>query len=162
MRKQRYELISGKSAKFWEVQIKRSSMTTAYGRIGTKGQSTTKEFASADKAKEAAYKLITQKVNKGYSKAPARQSKQSPKPKTEKRGTKKKGPGKTAVKKVNIADRTNAKLSNLPKQQTRLSRILQSYLGVTIKVDRALAKRDDLSPISSGKAFAQQRPNHTP
>ena len=48
MKKQRYELISGKSAKFWEVYVRGSSMTTAYGRVNTKGQRTVKEFESAN------------------------------------------------------------------------------------------------------------------
>ena len=67
MKKQRYVLIAGKSAKFWEVGVVGKVMTTADGRIGTKGQSTTKEFPTAAKAKNAAEKLINQKINKGYS-----------------------------------------------------------------------------------------------
>ena len=91
MKKQRYEFISGKSAKFWEVQIKGSSMTTAYGRIGTKGQSSTKKFADADTAKDAAHKRIQQKVKKGYSKAPDRKVKAVRKTKNEERQHKKEG-----------------------------------------------------------------------
>ena len=48
MKKQRYELIAGKSAKFWEVGVVGKVITTAFGRIGTEGQSTTKEFPSDD------------------------------------------------------------------------------------------------------------------
>ena len=151
MKKQRYELIAGKSAKFWEVQVKGSSMTTAYGRIGTKGQSSTKKFADADTAKEAAQKLIQQKVNKGYSKAPERKSKQSAKPRTKKRSTRKKVSRKAVAKKVNIADLSerdalkHAKEANTP--QSDLRKLLERF----IRVDRALAKRDDLSPISLEK-----------
>ena len=44
-------------------------MTTTYGRVGAKGQDTTRKYPSAAKAKDAAAKLIKQKIGKGYSKA---------------------------------------------------------------------------------------------
>ena len=66
MKKKRFELISGKSAKFWEIQVTGSSLTTSYGRIGTKGQSTQKKYASTASAKTAAEKAIAQKLRKSY------------------------------------------------------------------------------------------------
>ena len=66
MKKKRFELISGKSAKFWEIQVTGSSLTTTYGRIGSKGQSTQKKYASTASAKTAAEKAIAQKLRKGY------------------------------------------------------------------------------------------------
>jgi predicted DNA-binding WGR domain protein len=62
----RFELVEGASGKFWEITIEGSSFTVHFGRIGTKGQSQTKSFASPDGAKAAAEKLIEEKVGKGY------------------------------------------------------------------------------------------------
>jgi predicted DNA-binding WGR domain protein len=64
--KQRYELSEGKSNKFWEIELTGSSHAVTYGRIGTNGQSQTKEFASEDEAKKSHDKLIAEKVKKGY------------------------------------------------------------------------------------------------
>ena len=47
----RFELVSGKSSKFWEVSVDGTDVTTRYGRIGTGGQSKTKSFADADAAR---------------------------------------------------------------------------------------------------------------
>ena len=66
MKTQRVEFFSEKSAKFWEVQVKGTSLTTTYGRIGSKGQSTLKKFASTAAAEAAAKKAIAQKRRKGY------------------------------------------------------------------------------------------------
>ncbi len=62
----RYELSEGTSNKFWEIELEGSSFTTRYGRIGTDGQSTTKDFKSPADAKKAYDKLVQEKVNKGY------------------------------------------------------------------------------------------------
>ena len=63
---QRFELIEGKSSKFWEVQAEGESLTVRYGRIGTNGQTQTKTFASADAALKERDKLIKEKTGKGY------------------------------------------------------------------------------------------------
>ena len=63
---QRFELIEGKSSKFWEVQTEGESLTVRYGRIGTNGQTQTKTFASADAALKERDKLIKEKTGKGY------------------------------------------------------------------------------------------------
>jgi uncharacterized protein (TIGR02996 family) len=62
----RYELSEGSSNKFWEIELKGSSFTTTYGRIGAKGQTTLKEFDSPAEAKREHDKLIAEKVKKGY------------------------------------------------------------------------------------------------
>ena len=62
----RYELVDGKSNKFWEITLEGSSFTTTYGRIGTTGQTTLKKYDSPDKAQRAHDKLIASKVKKGY------------------------------------------------------------------------------------------------
>jgi len=62
----RYELIEGSSKKFWEIALEGSSFTTTYGRIGTDGQSSMKEYDSEEKAQKEHDKLIAEKTKKGY------------------------------------------------------------------------------------------------
>lgn len=54
------------SNKFWEVELSGVSVTTRWGRIGADGQSKTKEFSNAEKAKTEYDKLVKEKVGKGY------------------------------------------------------------------------------------------------
>ncbi len=63
----RYELVEGKSSKFWEVEVEGKDLHLAWGRIGTNGQEKTKSFASSAAAEAERDKLIQQKTKKGYS-----------------------------------------------------------------------------------------------
>jgi predicted DNA-binding WGR domain protein len=64
-----FELVDGTSNKFWEIDYVdgASDYTVTWGRIGTAGQTQTKEFATAEKAKSEQAKLVAEKVKKGYS-----------------------------------------------------------------------------------------------
>lgn len=62
----RYEFVEGSSKKFWEIALEGSSFTTTYGRIGTEGQMSMKEYDSDDKAQKEYEKLIAEKTKKGY------------------------------------------------------------------------------------------------
>ncbi len=62
----RYEFVEGKSSKFWEIDLDGTSFTTTYGRIGTEGQSSLKEYDSEEKAQKEYEKLVAEKVKKGY------------------------------------------------------------------------------------------------
>ncbi|MFO0555015.1 MAG: WGR domain-containing protein [Polyangiaceae bacterium] len=62
----RYEFVEGSSSKFWEIKLDGSSFETTYGRIGTDGQTSLKEYDSPDKAKKEYDKLVAEKVKKGY------------------------------------------------------------------------------------------------
>jgi predicted DNA-binding WGR domain protein len=62
----RYEYVEGNSSKFWEIELDGVSFTTTYGRLGTSGQMSLKEYDSQDKAKKEYDKLIAEKVKKGY------------------------------------------------------------------------------------------------
>jgi predicted DNA-binding WGR domain protein len=62
----RYEFSEGSSNKFWEIVLEGTSFTTTYGRLGTDGQSSLKEYDSEDKAKKEYDKLVAEKVKKGY------------------------------------------------------------------------------------------------
>ncbi len=64
--KRHFEYVGGTSAKFWEVSVAGCHVSVCFGRIGTDGQSQSKELASADAAQQHADKLIAEKLKKGY------------------------------------------------------------------------------------------------
>jgi predicted DNA-binding WGR domain protein len=61
-----FEFTGGSSRKFWEISRSGNSFTVRFGRIGTAGQSQTKNFAEESKAKREADHLIAEKLKKGY------------------------------------------------------------------------------------------------
>jgi DNA ligase 1 len=62
----RFEVVEGTASKFWEVVRDGCSVTVRFGRIGTTGQSKTKDFASDELAGRHAEGLIEEKIAKGY------------------------------------------------------------------------------------------------
>ncbi len=66
MSERTFEFQDGKSNKFWAISVSGDSHTARYGKIGSKGQSTTKTFPTAEKAQADADKLIAEKTGKGY------------------------------------------------------------------------------------------------
>lgn len=62
----RYELVEGSSSKFWEITLAGASFTVRFGRIGTTGQTQTKDWPSAAKATAEHDKLVREKTGKGY------------------------------------------------------------------------------------------------
>ena len=54
------------ASKFWEVTVDGSTVTVRYGKIGTNGQTSVKELASAAEADAQAAKVIGEKTKKGY------------------------------------------------------------------------------------------------
>jgi predicted DNA-binding WGR domain protein len=54
------------SHKFYEVTVRDKTLTIRFGRIGDEGQTSTKDFPTAEKAKAEAAKKIQEKVRKGY------------------------------------------------------------------------------------------------
>jgi predicted DNA-binding WGR domain protein len=65
-KKRHFEFVEGTSSKFWEISLDGSAFTTRYGRIGTPGQETVKDYGTAEKAKKEYEKLVAEKVKKGY------------------------------------------------------------------------------------------------
>jgi len=62
----RFEFSDSTSNKFWEVEVKGETLNVTFGKIGTKGQSKPKDFATPEKAKAEMEKLIKEKMGKGY------------------------------------------------------------------------------------------------
>ncbi len=61
-----FEFIEGSSSKFWEIRVDGTTFFTRYGKIGTDGQTTQKDFDDEDKTEAEANKLIAEKTKKGY------------------------------------------------------------------------------------------------
>ncbi len=62
----RYEFNDEKSSKFWEIEMSGSEVTTRWGKIGTDGQSKTKELGDEAAARKEYDKLVKSKTKKGY------------------------------------------------------------------------------------------------
>jgi predicted DNA-binding WGR domain protein len=64
--KRYFEFVSDKSNKFWEITMSGTEVTTRYGKIGSAGRSTTKNFPDEEKAKKFADKILAEKTGEGY------------------------------------------------------------------------------------------------
>jgi uncharacterized protein (TIGR02996 family) len=62
----RFEFRDAKSAKFWSIDLQGKRFTVCFGKIGTTGQTQSKDFADAAKANNEHDKLVAEKVKKGY------------------------------------------------------------------------------------------------
>ena len=62
----RFELSDSISNKFWEVDVKGKTLNVTFGKIGTKGQSKPKDFATPEKANAEMEKLIKDKTDIWY------------------------------------------------------------------------------------------------
>jgi predicted DNA-binding WGR domain protein len=63
---ERYECLEDGSRKFWEVKVEGASYTVRYGRIGTAGQTLTKQFIDEPAARHEMEKVRAKKEEKGY------------------------------------------------------------------------------------------------
>jgi predicted DNA-binding WGR domain protein len=61
-----FEYTEGTSRKYWRITLDGKGHTVQFGRIGTSGQTQTKDFASEAQAKASYDKLIAEKLKKGY------------------------------------------------------------------------------------------------
>lgn len=62
----RFELVEGKSAKFWQAEVSGTKFVVEYGRLGTAGQRKEKEFPNEDGARKELTKKIAEKLREGY------------------------------------------------------------------------------------------------
>lgn len=62
----RLELRRGTSAKFWEVAVRGSACVVRWGRLGSAGQTRTRQLATAALVRAEAEKLAAAKQKKGY------------------------------------------------------------------------------------------------
>ena len=64
--KRRFVYQDAKSDKFWDIEFEGTTQTVVYGKTGTAGRETVKEFATAEECTKESEKLIAQKLKKGY------------------------------------------------------------------------------------------------
>jgi predicted DNA-binding WGR domain protein len=81
-----YQYVEGTSQKFWAIELDGRKHTVQFGRIGTAGQTQTKEFKTPEEARKAYDKLVHEKVGKGYQRVADTEGAPAAKP------AKKKGP----------------------------------------------------------------------
>jgi DNA ligase 1 len=62
----RFEFTEGSSSKFWEVSMNGLEVTVRFGRIGTNGQTSVKQFPDQAAAAKHLQKLCAEKLAKGY------------------------------------------------------------------------------------------------
>lgn len=62
----RLEFIEGRSSKFWEIAQDGCTVTVRFGRIGTHGQTVSKNFDSLERAIREKEKLVAEKLRKNY------------------------------------------------------------------------------------------------
>jgi uncharacterized protein (TIGR02996 family) len=65
-----FTLTSGKSNKFWNIELQGSRFTVQFGKLGSKGQTQLKDFADEAAARKAHDKLVAEKLAKGYVEIP--------------------------------------------------------------------------------------------
>lgn len=61
------------SNKFWNIELKDNTYIVTFGRIGTTGQTQTKEFPDAEAARKAYDKIVGEKLRKGYTETTVKQ-----------------------------------------------------------------------------------------
>jgi predicted DNA-binding WGR domain protein len=52
--------------KFWEITQEYLKVSVRFGKLGVQGQTTVKDFESAEEATKYAEKVIAEKTKKGY------------------------------------------------------------------------------------------------
>ena len=62
----RFELVEGKSAKFWQADVSGTTFVVEYGRLGTSGQRKEKDFGNEAAARRELEKKIAEKLREGY------------------------------------------------------------------------------------------------
>jgi len=143
----RYEYSEGSSNKYWEISVEGTSVVTHYGRIGTSGQKTLKELATAEAAKKEAERLTASKLKKGYV-AVARK-------KATKKKAAKKAPGKKAPEKKT----TRKKVAQKTTRQ-KVAKKAPAAEPVSKRAPRAVGSVEDLVTEAwelVGDAAAQRR-----
>jgi predicted DNA-binding WGR domain protein len=75
-----YQFVEGSSQKFWAIELDGTKHTIQFGRIGTAGQTQSKEFKTAAEARKAYEKLVHEKIKKGYRRVPGAEPPPTAKP----------------------------------------------------------------------------------
>ena len=112
----RFEFVDSTSNKFWEVDVKGKTLNVTFGKIGTKGQSKPKDFATPEKANTEMEKLIKEKTGKGYVEVGGKAVKEA------------KPAGKSAAAKKSSAGGMGKELSKAEKK-AKVEKLIAMYVG---------------------------------
>ncbi len=63
---QRLELVEGKSAKFWQIQVEKKAVVVTFGKIGTPGTTEKTKYKQEWEVRHARDRLVEDKKKKGY------------------------------------------------------------------------------------------------
>ena len=155
VRVRRFEFIGGGSEKFWEVGRDGAEVTVRFGRIGTNGQTQTKDLGSDGAAIAHLDKLVAEKVKKGYvegvgtataTSLPTRASKPSaaPKPITTDEVPPAGSPDAAEFDVPPLPDETTFTLPGAWARQAEVFRGLRTAPKLTLDPERSTAKASDL------------------
>lgn len=125
MPRRRFELVAGKSARFWEISQTGKRTTVCFGRIGTDGQTKVKEFDSAAAAKGNVETLISQKQKKGYVEVATRKSAGTKSARAPKSQTKTSSTSKTRPKKTKrVVDQPAAEFAKIKARKIKAKNLV--------------------------------------
>ncbi|HEY7310228.1 MAG TPA: STM4015 family protein [Gemmataceae bacterium] len=82
-----YQFVEGASKKFWAIELDGRKHIIQFGRIGSAGQTQTKEFKTPEQAQKAYEKLVHEKVGKGYQRITDAEATAAAKPSRKKKAT---------------------------------------------------------------------------
>jgi predicted DNA-binding WGR domain protein len=148
----------GSAHKFWKIELDGSSHTVTFGRIGTAGQSQTKEFEDDDAARKSFDKLIAEKTLKGYVDA-AGGAVASPKPASPSSGGPSPAPAKppkAAKSKAKVAEETASATTEIKTSPGEAQGAHPTAGDVDLQVHREIR----LDPEDWFRAGFQPRPAH--
>ena len=139
----RFEYKDDKSSKFWEISFAGNGFTVRYGKIGTDGQTQSKEFADAATAEKQSQKLIAEKVGKGYQEVGAETKPSTSKPVAQSaKAGKAEKPAKAPKdpKPAKAQPAKTLKPEDIAKDPESTAEALELLAGSSEAIDRLLAK----------------------
>ena len=140
----RFELVEGTISKFWSVERTGATVVTSWGRIGTDGQSKTKDLGSDAAAVKEEQQLVAEKTKKGYSLVDA------PKP-----AAKKSAEAKPVAKASAKAPTADGPKPSAPSFDGSTNRYVN---GAGERADVRVAPGDFPSPLPLSDAFGNMGP----
>lgn len=118
------QFVDGKSRKFWVIVLKGKSHAVTFGRVGTSGQTRTKDFDTTQEAKKSYEKLVQQKLKKGYVDAKKSSSTKTAAKKT----TKKSSPAKNKARRVRRStDRVAKEFAEIKARKISAKQLIWSF-----------------------------------
>lgn len=133
-----------KSNKFWQLEQSGSGFTVTFGKIGTAGQSQTKEFASAEDAQKEAEKLANSKRKKGYTDAEPGAAASAPKNEPAKKETEaKKADLAPKEKTADKSPKAKPASTQSEESEQRINQTIDAFKQLVDQTEQGLLERAD-------------------